>query len=298
MEKEIELSVLLPSYNYPEGIERVLSSLLAGGGDKSVEIIISDNSRDCSLQNVVKKFTKSKTKIYYTHNNPATDPAENWNSLIKKAKGSYYVLIHHDEFLGSDDFFPQILKYIKEEPDMDFFMLDCILMNFKKSFFRRHVPNSIRSFVVDKYPGYLFKRNVVGPTASLVIKNNNVELFDGNIFWLLDVDMYYRLITNSKKWKLINNIKIVSYIDRGNSLTSSLGNNIPRVRKDELFIIGNKYKNECLVNFFESKKFKIIENILWCIMRFSTFTLNHIKNSCGFYILPEKKIREFLDDNK
>jgi hypothetical protein len=99
------LSILIPTYNYSYGLERILKAFIKL--EKSylakVEFLISDDSNNvyevkkirdiCSLYKEKYKFN-----LTYFEGTKSSNPIDNWNSLILKSNGLYRQIIHHDEF--------------------------------------------------------------------------------------------------------------------------------------------------------------------------------------------------------
>ncbi|MFT6404788.1 MAG: glycosyltransferase involved in cell wall biosynthesis [Marinomonas primoryensis] len=296
---DIVLSILLPAYNYPEGIHKILSEISEANEDvkDKFEVVIYDNS---SFENDVKRefeYYKNNIKeITYKHYYPELGPSDNWNQLISNSRGKYFILIHHDEFPLSDDFVVEVLKKIENNPSTDLFLLDCFLMNKSKRLITRHIPTWIRVFVIKFFPTYLFRRNVVGPTASLIIRKDLQPTFDKNLKWLLDVDEYFGLFRNKIKWIFCKDIQICSYIDRGNSLTSSLGDDIGSIWKKELIYLAGKYsiKSPWLAKWHV---LHLVDIVGWSFMRLFTRNVNFILNRLGFYPISKEKVKKAFDDN-
>lgn len=296
----IVLSILLPAYNYPEGINKILSEI--SQADESVmnkfEVVIYDNS---SFENDVKKeyeYYKDNIKeISYKHYYPELGPSDNWNQLIKNSRGKYFILIHHDEFPLSSNFVVEVVDEIEKNPEVDVMLLDCFLMNKSKRLLTRHIPTFIRMLVVNLFPTYLFRRNVIGPTASLVIRKELNPCFDRNLKWLLDVDEYYSILKMKPCLKFCKEIQICSYIDRGNSLTTALGNDIKSIWKRELTYLSNKYsiRSPWLCNWHI---LHLVDIFCWSIMRIITRQVGFILNRFGYYPLSKEKIKRAFDDNR
>jgi glycosyltransferase involved in cell wall biosynthesis len=283
--EEILLSILLPAYNYPAGIEKILDhlDLVANPSFMSnIEIIIFDNSANERVKNQITKILEKAKCIKYKLNTLDLGPCRNWNNLIEHAKGKYYILMHHDEFPLVGDFIPKVIKEIEKHKDIDVIIMDCLLINKKAGSLRRHVPSFIRKKVFERFPEYLFIRNVIGPTASLIVKKSLHSSFDCKLEWLIDVDEYYYLRQKAKSWSFSNDLKIGSYIDRGNSITSSLGSEISNIRQKEFKYLLKKYP-KTLPYLGGNKFYLLLESTLWISMRVITRTCWYISNIFGKY---------------
>lgn len=171
--------------------------------------------------------------VAYQHNRPALGIAANWNALLDQAHGRYCLLMHHDEFPLGDRFVTDLIQELREDPAADVLLLDCVLVDPRNGQCRRHLPTWLRAFVVRRFPQYLFRRNVIGPTASLVVRRTMYPRFDEQLQWLIDVDAYVRLLQKAKRLRLSPHVQIGSILGRTDSLTASLGAAVSHIAREE-----------------------------------------------------------------
>jgi glycosyltransferase involved in cell wall biosynthesis len=216
------LSVLLPAYRYPEGVHRILS-LLQPLPFADCELIVLDDSPDDEVeQEVVRWCSATGIQVAYQRNRPALGAAANWNALLDKARGQYCLLLHHDEFPLGDNFVVNLIQELRKEPDVDVIILDCVLIDPRNRRCRRHLPTWLRAFVVNRFPQYLFRRNVIGPTSAMVIRRMLYPRFDERLRWLIDVDVYVRLFRVTKRLRFCPQIRVGSILGRADSITAGL----------------------------------------------------------------------------
>ena len=236
------LSILIPAYCYPEGVYRILSQLQPlPVGD--IELIVFDDSPDHKVESVVKGFIESGMPVIYQHNLPSLGYADNWNALLDAARGEFCLLLHHDEFLLSEHFVKDLITALHQDSDEDVIMLDCVLIAPDSGRNRRHLPNWLRAFVVNRFPKYLFRRNVIGPTSVLVIRRSFYPRFDVRLRWLIDVDVYVRLLKLTKSLRLVPQIQIGSVLGRSDSITARLGSSISQIKHEEQAYLRGIYHN-------------------------------------------------------
>ena len=113
------LSILIPTYNYSYGLERILKAFI--NVEKrylaKVEFLISDDS---NIAYEVKKIhdlcclykEQYKYNLIYLEGTKSSNPIDNWNSLIIKSNGLFRQIIHHDEFFGNYKDIEQLLDII------------------------------------------------------------------------------------------------------------------------------------------------------------------------------------------
>jgi len=267
------LSILLPAYRYREGVHRILRGLQPLPlGD--CELIVLDNSPDDEVeQEVMRWCSATGMQVAYQRNRPALGAAANWNSLLDKASGKYCLLLHHDEFPLSDHFVMDLIQELRKDPDVDVIMLDCVLIDSQSGQFRRHLPTWLRAFVVNRFPQYLFRRNVIGPTSALVVRRSLYPRFDERLRWLVDVDVYVRLLKIAKRLRLCPQIQVGSILGRADSITARLGSSIPQIAREErAYLKGIHHttglwlgpvRNEPILHFL----LRVCEAVCWNLMR-------------------------------
>lgn len=261
------ITILIPSYSYPEGVERILSSLIYEHSEL-YEIFISDDSPDNSVFTVFEKYKNKIQNLKYHKNLPALGASKNWNLLLSKAKGQYCVMIHHDEFPSDNLFIKNLIFNIKSSNNADLIIFKCKLIYPKSKKYFIHVPRIIQKFLLFNFPTYILNRNFIGPVSSIAFKRRSELFFDNNLIWYVDVDFYYRLINTSSKF-FYSDILIISEPSRVNSITHLISKNLNSIKRKELLYIIQKYPD--LVYFKKTYYFKIkylILDIIWFSYRF------------------------------
>lgn len=223
-----KLSILIPAYNFPFGVLRILNTI-----DKSIaskiEIIISDDSKNDDLKKLISEYN---LKITYIYNTSALGPAKNWNTLLKKASGEYLYLTHHDEFPSSKFFFVNLLDFLDRDQNKDLLIFNLIKIN-KNSRISLFLGNTLRKFLIFNFPYYLSLRNFIGPVSSICIRRNLYTPFNYNLKWLTDVLFYISIIEKRPRIHFFSNLTIVSEYDRTSSISSQLKSNPKFLSTDE-----------------------------------------------------------------
>lgn len=253
---DIILSILIPAYNFPKGIRRILEKLEY---HSETEIVIFDNSNNFNILQLIDRFKKKfNNQIIYKSFKP-TSAVKNWNNLIKCSNGKFYILLHHDELFLLNTTMSNFVNYLKTTEN-SLLIFKCILI---KKFSKLHFPIFLSKFLIKKFPIYILKRNFLGPTACLVIKKDAFcELYDENLKWFVDVDFYYRLfLNNNLKFEFNNLANIYSFQDNIDSITNKVKININIISKYESKFIVNKYN---LTSFFNLFKFDFI---IWFLFK-------------------------------
>lgn len=179
MEKElrnIRWSVIIPHYNQPQLLERLLFSIPAR---RDLEVIVVDDRSDAEFEESLRKIKEKYPQYYFTTTNIKGGGGLARNIGIKEAKGDYLI------FADSDDFFlpsfNAILdKYTNTNIDVIFFniiSLDSETGEFCNRW--QHVDKYFQSY--NKKKSELPLRYLFGEPWGKIIKKDLV--LDNNIYF-------------------------------------------------------------------------------------------------------------------
>lgn len=271
MSKTPFLSILVPTYSYPQGLERILNALSTLPID--VEVLVFDDSPSNDLKKIVGNFSQSISNLSYQHNAQLEGvpfgAANNWNSLLDAAKGEYVLLLHHDEFPLGLNFIPSLRSILTVRNPPDVVLLDLLLVNEALQSLPRHAPKFMRWLITQYAPGYLFRRNVIGPTATLVIRRSMTPRFNPALRWLVDVDFYVRLSRASLRWAHAFPIQIGSVKRKTGSITNKLAHELSSIDIEERHELVKHYAQDRIwlgVGVF-GMSICILELFLWALVR-------------------------------
>jgi glycosyltransferase involved in cell wall biosynthesis len=285
---KVTISILIPTYNFPLGINQILEKLRSTP-DSEFEILVFDDSTTNEVSKIIEYFTPIfKSRLYYERNLQPLGAVNNWNSLIKNAKGEFLLLLHHDEFPLSDFFIDDILLMLKNySRSKDVFVFQCEIISSEVKFSRPHLPRFFRSLVVNHFPSYLFRRNVIGPTSCLLVRRHLYPIFDNRLHWLVDVDAYFRLRQKTYRWFFSEDVTMLSLINHENSITTKLAPNISILRETERLYLVKKYRGAYhWLNYHNHHPIKSLEQIAWILVRFFFILLNFLSS---FFLVNKNK---------
>jgi glycosyltransferase involved in cell wall biosynthesis len=267
------LSILIPTFNYLGGLQRILSNLYDHRKNKNIEILIQDDSSNIDIKLYIESLEGIFENLVYRKNSKNIGAVNNWNKLLTFASGEYSLILHHDEYPLDINFIDNILKNIKLNLAANVFILKCYLKTSINNIFKLHFPLIITKLVINYLPEYLLKRNIVGPLSCVIFRSKLLTSFDGNLCWFVDVDAVYSLLIKfSDKIKIISDIIICSEPKRSSSITSLIKNNLDSIKSYESNYLKIKYPNKS--KFVDIKKHPIIyisENIIWLFFRVVSF---------------------------
>jgi glycosyltransferase involved in cell wall biosynthesis len=275
------ISVVLPTYNGEQFIQRAINSVLSQNYKEFELIITDDNSSDGTLS-IIETFDDSRLKLYKKRKGEK-GIFHNLNFAIEKSKGKFIQIFCQDDEMAPS-FLDKQIEFFKDNPDVKMIFSNIKVLNelnflsdlesrysYRESFpqvFTKE--DSIVNFI--KYgcmPGNLspvmLNRDVVP----------NIGLFDTNFPYAGDFDYWIRI---SREYKIGYNKSNYMYLRRHAKQASKTLNK----KNFHLFYeIGQIYTSLSLMHGKESNQLKIIEHVnsTYGVLFFkltikSVFTLN------------------------
>ncbi len=123
--KQPQISIIIPTYNDPNGISTTVKSLINQDFKQNYEIIVVDNNSQDNTREVVKKIIELNTNQYcqlslYNQDKIQTSYATR-NMGIKKAKGEVLCFIDSDMWVDND-YLSKVLKAYTNRKEECFYM--------------------------------------------------------------------------------------------------------------------------------------------------------------------------------
>ena len=96
-----KISIGLPVYNGAKTIEKCINSLLLQTF-QDFELIISDNASDDETAKICKEFSLKDSRIKYIRQKNNTGGGPNFEFVLSKSSGKYFMWIGHDDWISSE----------------------------------------------------------------------------------------------------------------------------------------------------------------------------------------------------
>jgi glycosyltransferase involved in cell wall biosynthesis len=191
------ISICIPTYNQTIHLNKLLISIY-NQKEVDFEVIITDDSSNNDVKNLVDSFKKNGHIINYHKNNPALGAPKNWNFGFRLAKGEYIKIMHHDQWFNDDYALKKMKEKIKNDKNSFVFSAAKNIFQNKTSDFRLTTKDLHE--IINEPEKLILANKIGGPTAILFRKEFNT-FFDEKIIWLVDVEFYLQLL--NKKFKLV-----------------------------------------------------------------------------------------------
>lgn len=179
------ISIIIPTYEmHSEGTSllHILLNSIYKQTYKDFEVIVSDHSKNKDIEN----FCKNYGKVIYLRNNHGRGlSSTNLNYAIKHSRGQFIKPLFQDDFFKTES----TLQLMMNKMSIGNWCA-CGSDQYDKDM---HKPYRARSPVLNADLGQLaLGENYIGGPSCILYKKCN-EIFDENLFWLVDCEFYRRL---------------------------------------------------------------------------------------------------------
>lgn len=200
MEKPF-ISICIPAYKNKEFLGRLLDSIRIQDF-KDFEVVVSDDSPDESLEELIAAYSDF-FKVYYLKNDQPLGSPANWNNAISYAKGKWIKLMHDDDWFVDNSSLGKFAEKAKSENlsliFSGFYKVNAntlkrtkeVIAFWDKAFLRRN-------------PVYLLRKNYVGHPSTTLILNEKTKWYDERYKWVVDIEFYIRKFRLNKRYIIID----------------------------------------------------------------------------------------------
>lgn len=169
------------------------------------EIIITDDSPDDGVQDLVKNYSNYRNIRYYK-NHPSLGTPENWNASIRYATGKWIKLMHNDDWFSSKDALMRFVRATEQYPAKDFFF--AAFQNITEITGGRQIVkcNLYDLLFLRLSPLHLFRRVYVGNPSCTLIRNGLNMYYDNRFKFVVDFEYYIRCFRHLSGYKYIDEV--------------------------------------------------------------------------------------------
>lgn len=248
------ISICIPAYKRTQYLQRLLQSI-AEQTFTNFEVIVSDDSNDDSVKELVAQF-EGQFSLKYWQNQTSLGTPANWNAAIQKANGEWIKLMHDDDWFSTPFALQQFADATKQGNQF-------IVANYN------HIDDNNR--VLYKPPLTFFKKkrllrepmillteNIIGQPSVCMVHRSVKAKYDERMKWRVDIDYYMQLLNSENNFTYIPNVLISLGISSTQVTHSCL--NVPSVELPEGWLLIEKYGSESLKNI-------LVYDAWWRIIR-------------------------------
>lgn len=189
-----EISICIPAYKQAEKLQKLLESIQSQTLQPK-EIIVSDDSDDNSVEEVLKSFD---LPVKYFRNSPALGSPQNWNFAISKAGCDWIKLMHHDDYFTHDNALQMFVNELETNPGGDYYFCGTTIQQAADGSSQVYKVDVDLINKLDKIPSFLMHKNLIGAPSTGFFRRDIKINYDRNLIWLVDIDYYLRLLKDYK----------------------------------------------------------------------------------------------------
>ena len=178
------VSICIPAYQQVDYLRETLRSVQTQNYE-DYELIISDDTQDDSVQQLVATFDFNDRLRYY-RNPVALGSPENWNAAVAYAKGTYIKILHHDDRLAHPSALSAFVKLLDEHPEADFAFGSSMVENVVNGKKRVHRPTKAQIKEILLNPNQLFFGNIIGAPSATIYRNGLSINYDDSLYRFFD----------------------------------------------------------------------------------------------------------------
>ena len=235
-----QITICIPAYKNVSYLKRLLDSI-AQQTYKSYDVVITDDSPNDEVAQLLESYYDRIADIQYRRNQPAKGMPENWNTAIANAKGEWIKIMHDDDWFLIPDALEQFACKTTTEADF-------ICSNYRNFYLDSSgQARGTKSMVfakdkvaeVAKEPLVLLADNIIGPPSVCMVRKSVEARYDPRLRWRVDIDYYKTVLSKKGKIELIEK-ELIGVGMNDNQVTNET-KNIPAVELPEAYILLQKY---------------------------------------------------------
>jgi glycosyltransferase involved in cell wall biosynthesis len=153
----------------------------------NIEVVISDHSKNDSILEICKDFSKRGLDIKHFRNSEMVgNSSHNINFAINSATGEIIKILFQDDFLFHDNSISDIIIEFEKDPDLNWLVTSCCHSEDGSTFYNYMDPEFTENILDGN-------NRISSPSVLSFRKKTENLLFDPQFIWLMDCDYYYRM---------------------------------------------------------------------------------------------------------
>lgn len=193
---EPKVSICIPAYNNGESVQRLLDSIVQQSYC-DYEVILTDDSPGNEVADVVKEY-ENRIPFRYYRNEMQLGPTKNCNQAISFAKGEYIKVMHHDDWFENENSLEIFVDMMQKHPDVSLAFSGTEQVGRDTRYSRCIHPRDVQRLKSDWRN--LFLGNWIGAPSATIFKNEG-WLFDENLKWCVDYELYMRILEQNPQFE-------------------------------------------------------------------------------------------------
>ncbi len=224
-----KVSIAIPAYNGEAGVARLLRSVRQQQY-KDYEVVITDDSDDDRIGRLI----EGQSWARYYKNKERLGPTGNWNEAMRRCRGEYIKIMHHDDWFADADSLGRFVRLMEGNPDADMVFCGTRQVGEKESY-ERSISLQEAEFIRQDYRN-LYLGNTIG-APSAVMHRRQAGRYDEALTWLVDMEFYMGILKRNPHFAYTKEALVCIGVSGGQLTESCIGN-----REINLFEYGYIYQ--------------------------------------------------------
>lgn len=246
-----KVSICIPVYNDPDELKRLLDSI-EEQTYTDYEVIITDDSDDDRIENLVERFRERLDNITYLRNQKKLGHIYNWNKAISLANGEYTKIMFSDDWFTDKDSLSKLVRLLDENQDAGMAFSSSMQVSKERSYARKFSDGFIDGLKADYRD--IFAGNEIGAPSDVIYRGHDV-MFDEKTNWASDVELYLHLLSHNSVFAYTEE-PLISIGIHEDQYTNQFSSGEKRIENDYRYIY-EKYdlsENEKCRSYMEGRK--------------------------------------------
>lgn len=184
------VTICIPTYNNLDKLMALIDSIKIQTY-KDYDIVITDNSEDEQIEKYVSSLIDEP--ITYLRHTTNIGPVLNWNKSLQMATGKYIKIMFADDWFSYPDSLEKFVATIEKNTAVDFVFSGTWQMGEKEQYSRKISEENF--CFIQKDIRNLYIGNYIGAPSATIFRNKQI-MFDDNLKWLVDLELYMRILKN------------------------------------------------------------------------------------------------------
>lgn len=195
----------------------------------NIEIVISDHSKDDDVKKSLKKWETLLNIKYINNPHKRGSSSANLNVALQNCTGDLIKIIFQDDYLLESNSLSTLVTCFNRG-NSQWLATACGHSNDRINVFNPHLP---------KYNDLIaYGTNTISSPSVIMVKNQDLELFDENLIWLMDCEYYKRMYDKFGLPIICNYITVINFM-HANQVSNTLATT--QVKEDELAYVLKKH---------------------------------------------------------
>lgn len=227
---EIILSVLVPTYNHENYIEKALDSIINQKTSYKYEVLVGEDLSPDNTRNILKKYEEqhpNKIIVFYRDVNlyKTLNGPDNHMDLLRRAKGKYVIFLEGDDYWIDDNKIETQIKFLENNLEYIAVAHNCIVVDKDNKEIATLYPECKE---IDYNLGHYVRGILPGQLATVMMRNiHKINGFDVAMWEkrLIPGDriFYFTLLNSGKIYCIQKQMSAYRYItDSGTSFSANV----------------------------------------------------------------------------